>query len=63
MGGTGSNPRLGCAKKLAVPQPFGLSTASTVGDRGHKENAIAAIRDAIRDSRIATFANKLVCAC
>ena len=34
--------------------------ASTVGDRGHKENAIAVIRVAIRDSRIATFANKLV---
>src|SRR6266403_6152933 len=33
--------------------------ASTVGDRGHKENAIAVIRVAIRDSRIATFANKL----
>ena len=37
--------------------------ASTVGDRGHKENAIAAIGDAIRDSRIATFANKLVWVC
>ncbi len=34
--------------------------ASTVGDRGYKENAIAVIRVAIRDSRIATFANKLV---
>src|SRR5437899_8281111 len=28
-----------------------------------QENAVAAIRDAIRDSRIATFANKLVWVC
>ena len=34
--------------------------ASTFGDRGHKENAIAAIRDAIRESRIDSSANKLV---
>lgn len=37
--------------------------ASAAEDRGHKENAIAAIRDPIRDSRIASFGNKLVWVC
>ena len=37
--------------------------ASAAEDRGHKDNAIAAIRDAIRDSRIASFANKLMWVC
>jgi hypothetical protein len=34
--------------------------ASRVEDRGHKEHAIEAIWDTIRDSRIPAFANKLV---